>query len=103
MSKISLNQWYAGSFWANRKKIKDDYYWLIKSQCKKVFPKDRKYDVEYEFGFKSRPLDTSNTIAMVKMIEDVIFESDSYKIVKNITMSSNKSDTNYVKITINEY
>ncbi len=100
ISKISLNQWYAGSFWAKRKKIKDDYYWLIKSQCSKVFPKTDQYNVEYEFGFKKRPLDASNAIAMVKMIEDVLFESDSYKIVKKISISSTKADDDYVCITV---
>lgn len=103
ISKISLNKWYAGSFWAERKKIKDDYYWLIKSQYKHVFPKTKQYEVEYIFGFKNRPLDASNSIAMAKMIEDVLFESDSYKIIKKLTLSSNKSKEDIVTIIVNEY
>ena len=72
LPKISLNQWYSGSHWSNRSKIKNTYKLLVKSQFKKVFKKDKKYNVEYNFYFKTKPLDPSNTIAMVKLIEDII-------------------------------
>jgi hypothetical protein len=61
------------------------------------------YEVDYNFGFSKRPLDASNAIAMVKMIEDVLFESDSYKTVKRISISSNKSKEDYVHIIVREF
>ena len=100
LPKISLNQWYSGSHWSKRKKIKDNYSLLIKSQCKKTFKKDKRYEVEYNFYFKTKPLDASNCVAMVKLIEDVLFKDDKYDIVKSIKITSNKSDKNYVGIKV---
>jgi len=100
LPKISLNDWYAGCHWTKRKAIKDKYYWIIKSQFKEVLSKERSYQVDYTFYFKLRPLDASNTIAMVKMIEDIIFEDDNYKIVTQITISSKKGDEDIVIINI---
>lgn len=98
-----MNEWYAGNHWTNRKRIKDDFEWLIWAQCKKRFPKTEIYDVEYNFGFTGRVLDISNTIAMVKIIEDILFESDSYKIVKRITITNNKAKEDYVKIIVKKF
>ena len=114
LPKISLNAWYGGGHWSKRKKIKDSYKTIVKSQFKHVLPKDKQYKVyyafefktralvEYHFTFKSRPLDASNCVAMVKLIEDVIFEDDSYKIVKEIRVSSNKGLKDNVSIHIKE-
>ena len=88
-----MNKWYAGTHWTARKKIKDAYKKLIKHKVE-----DGEYDVEYTFYFKSRPLDATNTIAMAKMIEDIIFENDSYKKIKSITLKSRKSKNDYVEI-----
>lgn len=100
LPKISLNAWYSGTHWTKRKKIKDTYKLLIKSQFKKVFSKENSYDISCVFYFKSRPLDASNCVAMFKMIEDVLFESDGYKIVRSVQMSSRKSDKDMVQILI---
>lgn len=102
LPKISLNKWYAGVHWTKRKKIKDEYKLLIKSQFKHVFSKDKQYKVKYDFFFDKRPLDASNCVAMVKMIEDIIFEDDSYKIVKKITITSNKSKESCILVKIKE-
>lgn len=88
-----MNKWYAGTHWTARKKIKDAYKKLIKHKVE-----DGEYDVEYTFYFKSRPLDATNTIAMAKMIEDIIFENDSYKKIKSVTLKSRKSKNDYVEI-----
>jgi len=93
LPKISLNKWYAGTHWTARKKIKDAYKKLIKHKVE-----DGEYDVEYTFYFKSRPLDATNTIAMAKMIEDIIFKNDSYKKIKSVTLKSRKSKNDYVEI-----
>ncbi len=101
LPKLSLNKWYSGVHWTKRKKIKDQYKLIIKSQFKEVLSKDNSYSVTYLFNFKTRPLDASNCVAMVKLIEDVIFEDDNYKIVNSITIKSRKSNIENVEIEIN--
>ena len=101
LPKISLNKWYAGMHWTKRKQIKDAYTLIVKSQFKDVLPASNSYDTEYHFTFKSRPLDASNCVAMVKMIEDIIFENDGYKIIKSILITSEKGVNDQVIITIN--
>jgi len=100
LPKISLNKWYAGMHWTKRKKMKDSYTQIVRSQFKEVLPKDKTYSVEYHFTFKSRPLDASNCVAMVKMVEDVIFEDDSYKIISSILISSGKGSRDTLEINI---
>lgn len=90
LPKISLNKWYAGMHWTKRKKIKDNYTQIVRSQFSNTLTRDNTYKVEYHFTFKSRPLDASNCVAMVKMIEDIIFETDSYKVVTEIVITSSK-------------
>jgi len=100
LPKISLNQWYAGKHWTTRKKQKDNYVKIVKSQFKHIFSKNDTYVVDYEFNFKNRPLDSSNCVSMVKLIEDIIFENDSYKIVKKISISSIKNKSDFAKIKV---
>lgn len=100
LPKHSLNEIYAGKHWSKRKRIKDSYKLIIRSQFKKWLPKDEKYRVYYEFYFKRSPLDVSNTVYMLKLIEDVIFEDDSYKIVKELNIKSDKAKEDFVKIKI---
>ena len=88
--------------WTKRKQIKDNYIKVVKSQCKEVLPKDKQYEVSYRFCFKARPLDASNCVAMVKMIEDIIFEDDTWKIVKELTIRSEKGAEDLVEIKIKE-
>ena len=101
LPKISLNAWYSGGHWSKRTKIKELYKWSIKAQTKVKFSKHDKYHVEYQFEFKGKPLDASNTVAMVKMIEDILFEDDKWDIVLSVKMSSVKSDKDRVTIIIN--
>lgn len=100
LPKISLNKWYAGMHWTKRKKIKDNYTQIVQSQCRERLPKNNTYQVEYHFTFKSRPLDASNCVAMVKMIEDIIFETDSYKVVTEMVITSSKGLEDKVEIKI---
>ena len=102
LPKISLNKWYAGIHWTKRKKIKDTYTLLVKSQFKEVFSSEHSYTTEYSFTFKSRPLDASNCVAMVKMVEDIIFASDGYKVVRSILITSNKGTEDSLEIKINK-
>jgi hypothetical protein len=98
LPKISLNDWYAGKHWTERKQIKDAYKIKIGSIVKEKF--DAPCTVTYRFEFKSRPLDCSNCMAMVKMIEDSLFPDDGVKIVKQITISSEKSNRDLVTVAI---
>lgn len=100
LKKISLNEWYAGNHWTKRAKIKKDYTWIIKSQCLDVLPKTGRYEIDYVFYFERSPLDASNTIAMVKMIEDVLFEDDKWDVVRKISIISNKDGDERVEIKI---
>ena len=102
LPKISLNSIYSGKHWTKRKADKDNYTLIIKSQFKGVFSKDKTYNVHYTFFFKSRPLDTSNTVYMLKMVEDVIFEDDSYKIIPKLTIESLKGEKDFLRIKITE-
>ena len=101
LPKISLNAWYSGStHWSKRKKMKDSYTQIVRSQFTEVLSKDKSYNVEYCFTFKSRPLDASNCVAMLKMVEDIIFEDDSYKIISSILISSGKGERDTLEINI---
>lgn len=100
LKKHSLNEIYAGKHWTKRKKIKDAYKLSVKSQFKHLFSKRFSYVVSYEFVFKNNPLDASNTVYMLKMIEDIIFESDGYKVVKELSIKSVKGVKDCVKIKI---
>lgn len=102
LPKVSLNAWYGGGHWSKRKKLKDNYTLIVKSQFKEVLPASESYDTEYHFTFKLRPLDASNCVAMVKMIEDIIFDSDGYKVIKSILITSNKGAEDMVEIKINK-
>ena len=102
LPKVSLNVWYSSKHWSFRKKLKDNYTLIVKSQFKDVLPASESYDTEYHFTFKSRPLDASNCVAMVKLIEDIVFENDGYKIIKSILVTSNKGAEDFVEIKINE-
>lgn len=101
LPKVSLNVWYSSKHWSFRKKLKDNYTLIVKSQFKEVLPASNSYDTEYHFTFKSRPLDASNCVAMVKMIEDIIFDSDGYKVIKSILITSSKGAEDSVQIKIN--
>jgi len=101
LPKISLNKWYSGTHWTKRKKLKDTYTLLVNSQFKDVLSKENKYKVDYIFHFKTRPLDASNCVAMVKMIEDIMFEDDKYNIVLKLTIESKKAKEDFVEIKIN--
>jgi hypothetical protein len=98
LPKISLNEWYAGTHWTKRTKIKDTYRLLIAAKTHQTFTAP--CHVEYRFTFRSRPLDCSNAVAMVKMIEDCIFPDDSYKVVRSIKISSDKGKQDGVTVVV---
>jgi hypothetical protein len=100
LPKVSLNKWYSGSHWSDRKKLKDSYTNIVKAQFKGLFPKGGVYTCQYCFEFEKKPLDASNCVAMVKMIEDIIFEDDKFDIVTDITISSRKGQFDKVTVSV---
>lgn len=101
LPKLSLNKVYSGVHWTQRKKDKDTYALIVKSQFKEVLSKENEYRVHYEFNFKNKPLDISNCVYMLKLLEDIIFEDDTYKIVKELKITSLKAKEDFVRITVN--
>ena len=108
--KVSSNKIYAGAHWRERSKLKESYLWLTKSPFKKLKPVNGKVDLDFQFFFASRPLDSSNLGYMAKMIEDClvtyeILQDDSIKYVGRISLESSKSkekDQDYCILTLNE-
>ena len=100
LPKISLNEWYAGTHWSKRQKMKNIYKLIVKAQCKEFFSKKNQYVVSFHFGFKNNPLDASNTGAMSKLLEDILFENDEYNIVRSVTLTSNKHTEDTVLIIV---
>ena len=101
LPKISLNDWYTGEHWTKRKKIKDDYAWLVKAATNRKFTEP--CSVNYLFEFKRNALDCSNCVAMVKMLEDCLFPKDGIKVVKKISIESRKSTKELVTVTITKW
>ncbi len=108
--KVSSNKIYAGAHWRERSKLKENYLWLTKSPFKKLKPVSGKVDLDFQFFFASRALDSSNLGYMAKMIEDClvtygILQDDSIKYVGQISLESFKSkekDQDYCILTLNE-
>lgn len=100
LPKISLNEWYSGKHFSYRVKMKGIYKMMVKGQCKYKFDKKAKYSVSYNFGFVKNPLDATNCAAMAKLIEDIIFQSDKWDIVRSVTLSSTKHIKDEVMIIV---
>lgn len=105
LPKVSLNEWYGGTHWSKRKDIKNAYHMVISNQKNQLreIEINKPCEVSYDFYFCGRTLDASNTAAMIKLIEDVIFEKkDDAKTIQKISVSSKKSEIgrDYVNISI---
>lgn len=98
LPKISLNEWYAGSHWSVRKKLKDKYKALVYKETK--YKETKPCECEYIFEFVSHPLDCTNCVAMAKMIEDIILPKDDISIVKSVKLTSLKGTENKVTLLI---
>ena len=102
LPKHSLNEIYAGIHYRTRKKHKDTFKLIVKNQFKHVFSRDKRYRVSYVFEWCKRPLDASNCVYMLKMIEDIIFEDDNYKIIPELNIKSVKAKTDQIIIKIQQ-
>ena len=97
LPKVSLNEWYSGKHWTTRKRMKDVYKVIVGNRGDIKTP----CECLYSFEFKSRPLDASNCVAMVKLVEDCLFEDDGYDKVRRITIESKKGKEDRLTLTIN--
>src|SRR3990167_5356300 len=71
--KFSTNKIYAGTHWGKRKSIKDVIARHAEFFCRPAarivaYP----VEIRYRFCFATRPLDTTNTTALIKMFEDAL-------------------------------
>lgn len=102
--KISSNATYAGMHWTKRKKIADLFHASM-LPFRKLEVKDYPVNVNYIFSFKGKPLDSTNTATMAKMLEDGmvacgILEDDDWKHVSFTGLYTQKGDTDEVEIII---
>ena len=108
LPKVSTNEIYAGKHWRARQKLKESYLWLTCSEIKKLQPVIGKVDLDFTFYFKSRPIDSSNTAYMAKLIEDClvhygILKNDDVKFVGKISLESKKSDQDLCELEIKKF
>jgi len=100
LPKISLNEWYSGRHWSERSKMKKQFEWLVYVVTRQKFYNP--CTVDYDFEFKKNALDCTNTIGIIKQLEDCLFPDDSWKIVKKISITSKKGENDVLTVTINE-
>lgn len=92
--KKSLNSIYAWIHWTKRKKIADYWHFITLADIKQLEKIDYRIDIEFNFYFKSRMLDSSNCSFMAKMIEDSfvknwLLEDDNPNYVRKVTYHTN--------------
>lgn len=90
---ISLNEWYSSKHWSFRKRQKDHWF-MIFSALLEVFPKKTFGSYSIKLEYNSR-LDPSNTITMIKLLEDTMKKQgwiidDSPKYCESLTIKFNK-------------
>jgi len=109
--KVSSNAVYAGTHWAVRKRIADDYHeavWIAvkeagwrKGRPKLTFP----VSVAYKFFLPGRQLDASNLGIMCKLVEDGlvregVLPDDGPEYVEEITLSSGRAKTKVAYVEV---
>lgn len=113
--KFSTNKIYAGIHWTQRKRFKDDIFFIVRAYCKPAVPiKSYPVFIHYRFLFETAALDTTNTAGMAKCIEDSlcaigILKNDDPRFVAAtlLEVESRKSKKqpreDWVEITISDY
>lgn len=103
--KISTNKIYSGCHWSVRAKHKDMFVWAFIEVASKI-PQMNSCDIEFNYEFKSRPLDCDNCVYMSKLIIDCLrhynkIKDDTPDVVKSIKITSckGKDDKVLIKIT----
>ena len=112
--KVSTNAIYSGIHWRKRKQIADYFHNLTRTDCKQLKQITKKVNIDFEFYFKSRYLDSSNCSFMWKMIEDSLVKNwllkdDTNKYVWKISFNSmliekklrKELESDFIRIIIN--
>jgi hypothetical protein len=80
----SLNDYYAGEHWSERKKTRDAWHLMVKAEAPIIHIEDYPLSVECEvrFGDRRKQLDSNNTAAVCKLVtgglrECGVLEGDS--------------------------
>lgn len=102
--KISTNLIYGGVHWTTRAKHKDLFIWAFLEVASKIKPVDN-CCLEFEFEFKSKPLDCDNCSYMAKLLIDCLrhygkIKDDTPDYVKSIKITSRKGKKDSVKIIV---
>lgn len=102
--KISTNLIYGGVHWVTRKKHKDLFVWSFLEVASKIRPVES-CNIEFEFEFKSKPLDCDNCSYMAKLYIDCLrhygkLKDDTPKYLKSIKITSKKGNSDKVKIIL---
>lgn len=104
--KVSTNEYYKGGHWSYRFNHKKKYKNICSKFKDEFKPVDYKIDIYADFYFSSRIIDSSNTTAMLKMIEDGLTENniikdDGNKYVGWVACRANKTkEDDYCLLTI---
>lgn len=104
--KVSTNEFFSREHWTKRNNLKDEYYWRVASLGLK-FKCEKPCTITFDFFFKGNLLDCDNNSVMGKCITDALVKQgilidDNPKFVKKVSYTSDKADSDYVKITILE-
>jgi len=112
--KVSTNKIYAWVHWTKRKKISDYYHSLSRADCELLKQITKKVNLDFEFYFKSRYLDSSNCSFMWKCLEDWLVKNwllkdDTNKYVWKVSYTSvlmdkeqrKQLESDYIRIIIN--
>ena len=104
--KISTNKTYAGIHWAVRKKHADLFHKsMLQFKGKKIKESEYPVNINYIFTFKTKPLDSTNTTYMGKLLEDGlvkcgVLSSDDYKHVAFSGFYTQEGEEDLVEIII---
>lgn len=95
----SLNDYYAGEHWTQRKRTRDNWHLLVASEAPDVRVEEYPVSVECEvrFGDGRKQLDVENVAATAKLITDGlqecgVLDGDSPKYVREVTLRSTLHD-----------
>lgn len=93
LGRFSNNKLYGGLHWSTRAKVAREwhefYFYLAKEQGAKLI-EHYPVSVTYEFHFRNQPMDSSNCVGMVKLIEDalkgVLWTDDDPRHINKLTI-----------------
>lgn len=90
---VSLNEWYSSKHWTHRKRIAEEWHKFYKSFLIEPYPNYKQYRINLEYNSR---LDPSNTIPMIKLLEDAlqelkIIDDDTKDYCKGIIIEPNLS------------